>query len=159
VKGLVFLSDLSRVRLVMATADFPHPALAEPIAVAHMAGGLLLAFGLWTRAAAAVQIPILVGAVLFVHLREGLFTGAQTLEFAVLVLVILCLFALGGAGPWSVDAFFRAAGPSRRSRRRDLAEAAPALSDARSIRSAAKFLASSRSRHGRSGFESDALGR
>jgi uncharacterized membrane protein YphA (DoxX/SURF4 family) len=110
-KGFVFLSDLSRVRSVMADASFPHPALAEPIAVTHLAGGLLLTFGLWTRVAAAAQVPILVGAVLFIHLREGLFAEAQTLELALLVLVLLCLFMLGGAGPLSVDAYFPSADP------------------------------------------------
>jgi uncharacterized membrane protein YphA (DoxX/SURF4 family) len=104
VKGLVFLADLSHVRTVMAAADFRYPSLAQPIALTHMAGGILLAFGLWTRFAAAIQVPILAGAVLFVHLQAGLFTEAQTLEFALLVLVLLTLFVLGGAGPVSADA-------------------------------------------------------
>jgi uncharacterized membrane protein YphA (DoxX/SURF4 family) len=114
VKGLVYLADLSHLREVMVAADFRFPGLAEPVALAHMMGGILLAFGLWTRFAAAIQVPAVAGAALFVHLKTGLFTEAQTLEFALLVLVLLSLFVLGGAGPLSVDEVFREASrPSR----------------------------------------------
>jgi uncharacterized membrane protein YphA (DoxX/SURF4 family) len=112
-KGLVFLHDLSRLRhLLSVTHLFDNPWLAEPVAVIHIAGGILLAFGLWTRFAAAIQIPIVAGAALFVHLREGLFTDAQTLELDLLVLVILCLMALGGGGRYSIDAVFREPPPA-----------------------------------------------
>jgi putative oxidoreductase len=109
VKGVGLLRDMPQTRSLLLAADFPFPALAEPVAVAHLMGGLLLAFGLWTRLAGAVQVPLLAGAVLFVHGREGLFSGTQALPLAVLMLVLASLFAVGGAGGMSLDALFASA--------------------------------------------------
>ncbi len=72
------------------------------VAMAHLVGGLMLAAGLLTRIAAWVQIPILAGAVA-VHLKEGLMSGGQSLEFAAVVLFLLLIFGIAGAGPLSVD--------------------------------------------------------
>jgi hypothetical protein len=63
----------------------------------------MLAIGIFARVAAIIQIPILIGAVFFFHLGEGLFSQSQSLELSVLVLFLLILFALFGAGTYSVD--------------------------------------------------------
>jgi uncharacterized membrane protein YphA (DoxX/SURF4 family) len=80
-------------------------AAAQYVVAAHLCGGILLALGLGTRLAAAVQIPPLIGAVLFVHIGEGLLTAGQSLEFAALVLAMLSVFAVFGAGQLSLDAW------------------------------------------------------
>jgi putative oxidoreductase len=80
-------------------------AAAQYVAAAHLCGGILLALGLGTRLAAAVQIPPLIGAVLFVHIGEGLLTAGQSLEFAALVLAMLTAFAVFGSGRISLDAW------------------------------------------------------
>jgi putative oxidoreductase len=113
-KGFSLLADLPHTRALLAAAEFPFPGLAEPVSVVHMVGGTLITFGLWTRLASAVQIPIVAGAVLFVHRREGLLSGGQALPLAILFLVLVTLFALGGAGETSLDALF----PSQRARAR-----------------------------------------
>lgn len=69
---------------------------------AHLVGGLLLAMGMWTRLAALVQIPVLVGAIVLIHLGQGLMTAGQSLELASLVLILLSVFAIFGSGPLSV---------------------------------------------------------
>ena len=56
-----------------------------------------------SRIAALVQIPILVGAVFFVHRQDGLFALGQSLEFSALVLFLLCIVAIAGAGKLSLD--------------------------------------------------------
>jgi putative oxidoreductase len=61
--------------MAQVQVPFGGAALAEIVAVAHVAGGLLLTFGLLTRLGAAIQIPSVAGAVLFVHLKEGLLTS------------------------------------------------------------------------------------
>jgi uncharacterized membrane protein YphA (DoxX/SURF4 family) len=63
----------------------------------------MLTIGLLTRLAAVVQLPILCGAMLFVHWRDGLFTRAQNLEFTLFVLFTLVLVAAYGPGRWSLD--------------------------------------------------------
>jgi uncharacterized membrane protein YphA (DoxX/SURF4 family) len=73
------------------------------VMVAHFVGGLLLTIGFLTRIAALVQIPILVGAVFFVHRQDGLFALGQSLEFSALVLFLLCIVFVAGAGKLSLD--------------------------------------------------------
>jgi uncharacterized membrane protein YphA (DoxX/SURF4 family) len=73
------------------------------VMVAHFVGGLLLTIGFLTRVAALVQIPILAGAVFFVHRQDGLFALGQSLEFSALVLFLLCVFVVSGAGKLSLD--------------------------------------------------------
>ncbi|MCC6332794.1 MAG: DoxX family protein [Myxococcales bacterium] len=80
--------------------------LGHFVAFAHLAGGLLVALGLATRLAAAVQVPVLVGAIFFVHLRTGFFGANPSLEFALLVLFLLCLCVAHGGGRLSLDAWF-----------------------------------------------------
>jgi uncharacterized membrane protein YphA (DoxX/SURF4 family) len=80
-------------------------AVAQYVIAAHLCGGILLALGLGTRLAAAVQIPPLIGAVLFVHIGDGLLTAGQSLEFAALVLAMLTTFSVFGAGQLSLDAW------------------------------------------------------
>src|SRR5215207_1404548 len=46
--------------------------LLHYVMVAHFVGGLLLTIGFLTRIAAFVQVPILIGAVFFVHRQDGL---------------------------------------------------------------------------------------
>lgn len=108
IKGCVYLRNATGLVSTMHDAGLASasPALAHWVAVSHMAGGLLLAFGLFTRLAALVQLPNVAGAVFLVHWKDGLFTPGQTLEFATLVLVLLALFAMAGAGRWSIDHHF-----------------------------------------------------
>ncbi|MEK7254966.1 MAG: DoxX family protein [Bacteroidota bacterium] len=76
------------------------------IAVAHLAGGLSLIFGILTRLGALIQIPILAAAVFVVHAEKGLMMGGQSLELASLVLFLLVIYLLFGAGPLSLDRRF-----------------------------------------------------
>jgi uncharacterized membrane protein YphA (DoxX/SURF4 family) len=81
---------------------------------AHLVGGGLLAIGFVTRIASLVQIPVLIGAVFLVHRSEGLLASGQSLEFSALVLFLLVVFLVGGAGRLSVDYYvFGAGAPGR----------------------------------------------
>ena len=73
------------------------------VMLAHFVGGLMLTIGFLTRIAAAVQIPILAGAVFIVHRQDGLFAMGQSLEFSALVLFLLCVICASGAGRLSLD--------------------------------------------------------
>ena len=61
-----FLNQVTNTYLVLILAHY--------IVFAHICGGILLALGLITRISAAIQFPILVGAMLFVHAPSGLFS-------------------------------------------------------------------------------------
>jgi len=73
------------------------------VMLAHFIGGALLTVGFLTRLAALVQIPILFGAVFIVHRQDGLFALGQSLEFSALVLFLLGVFVVSGAGKLSLD--------------------------------------------------------
>ena len=73
------------------------------VMLAHLIGGLLLMIGLLTRIAALIQVPILAGAVFIVHRQDGLFAMGQSLELSALVLFLLVLFTICGAGKLSLD--------------------------------------------------------
>ncbi len=94
------------------TALFGFGGLAHLVILAHLAGGLLLAFGLFTRVACAILFPIMVGAVI-AEQRTGLFAGGG-LELAIFVFFALVLVFLVGPGPLSLDA--RLEGAWRRKR-------------------------------------------
>src|SRR5687767_1647523 len=80
-----------------------HGVLLHYVILAHFVGGLLLTIGFLTRIAALVQIPVLIGAVFFVHRQEGLLASTQSLEFSALVLFLLLVFVVSGAGKLSLD--------------------------------------------------------
>lgn len=106
VRGWLFIADSSAFSGLMAdagTGAFISSGLAHYVALAHVGGGLLMALGLLTRAAALVQIPVLIGAVFFVHLDDGLLAAGQSLEFSTLVLFLLVLIFLHGSGRLSLD--------------------------------------------------------
>jgi len=105
VRGALFVASPDRIVEMAGTAGhwlWPA-ALGHYVGIAHLCGGLLLAAGLATRLAAAMQIPVLFGAVFLVHLREGLLTRNQSLELSALVLAMLVVYAVFGAGELSLD--------------------------------------------------------
>ncbi len=107
VRGVLFVSQ---PELVLGYLQDIHNwflpyALVHFIAVAHLCGGVMLAVGLATRLAAAIQVPILFGAVFLVHSQAGLLNVGQSLEFSGLVLALLLVYLTFGSGKLSVDAF------------------------------------------------------
>lgn len=105
VKGLYFIQDITKLTQMigMSESSYTTLALAHYIVFAHIVGGLFLAIGLLTRVVVLFQIPILAGAVVLVHLKEGLFAANSSLEYALLVLMLLVAFGLYGSGRFSVD--------------------------------------------------------
>lgn len=105
VRGVLFVSEPEGLGALVDLSNFSMASagLGAYVTVAHLVGGLLLATGLLTRIAAAVQIPILIGAVVLVHWQDGLLSANQSLEFSVLVLFLLSVVFLFGAGRWSAD--------------------------------------------------------
>ena len=104
VRGALFLIDVSTF-IALLPEDAPSWLSSGwvhvGVAGVHLAGGLAITIGLWTRIAALSQIPILFGAV-FLSLG-GLFSASQSLELSSLVLFMLILVVICGSGSWSVD--------------------------------------------------------
>jgi uncharacterized membrane protein YphA (DoxX/SURF4 family) len=105
VRGVLFVSQ---PELVLGYLQDLHGwflpyAVVHFVAIAHLCGGLMLALGLLTRVAAAIQVPILFGAVFFVHSSTGLLNPGQSLEFSGLVLALLVVYLTFGSGELAVD--------------------------------------------------------
>ncbi|HEX6431540.1 MAG TPA: DoxX family protein [Niastella sp.] len=106
-KGIFFLANTSTLEelvkgsLVANRADW----MVLFITWAHLLGGFLIIIGLFTRWAVLVQIPILMGAIIFINTQRDAF-GAFELPFALMVLVLLIFFLVEGGGPISLDNFF-----------------------------------------------------
>ncbi len=108
VRGLILVFNVKTDLFVDLLAKSDQPwiisgAILHYVALAHFVGGAMLALGFLTRIAALVQIPILAGAVMFVHRGEGLLAVSQSLEFAALVLALLVVFLINGSGKLSLD--------------------------------------------------------
>ena len=109
VRGILFVSEPELLLGYMQDIHswFLPYALVHFVAVAHLCGGLMLATGLLTRLAAAIQLPILFGAVFLVHSSGGLLNPGQSLEFSGLVLALLIVYFVFGSGDLSLDRLLR----------------------------------------------------
>jgi uncharacterized membrane protein YphA (DoxX/SURF4 family) len=106
IKGISFLTNgLASSELLAGT---PLAGLAPIVPLAHIVGGALLAAGILTRLAAISQIPILFAAVFMVNApRMDTIRGREAVEFSALVLFLLVLIAIKGAGPLSLARRFK----------------------------------------------------
>ena len=103
VRGLILLSDPAAISELAGQNELYW--WFSYITIIHIIAGLLLTLGLLTRVASLLQIPILAGAVFFIHMRQGLLTEGQSLELSALVLVLLIIYFLFGSGSLSLDNF------------------------------------------------------
>lgn len=105
-RGLALLVTEGGLQQLVGTTEpgLGLAGLSVYVTAAHLVGGALLAVGLYTRLAALIQLPILVGAVVLVHWHDGLLSADQSLEFSALVLFLLVLVCAFGSGRWSLDA-------------------------------------------------------
>ena len=108
-KGIQLLNNINSLEQVMTNklslGSYGLVVLSHYIVFAHVVGGLFIAIGLLTRIACVVQIPILLGAIVFINSSGTLFNPFAELIMSIIVLVLLCYFLVVGSGPWSVNRF------------------------------------------------------
>ncbi len=106
IRGVTWAFDSSLVSTLVSERDagmlgsgiFIHFAI-----FAHVVGGLMLTIGWQSRAAAIVQVPVLLGA-FSIALRNGqLFSETQSIELTALVFVVLLSVSIFGSGVFSLD--------------------------------------------------------
>ena len=107
-KGLYFITHMQELEMTTSGVNvyFAGAALAHYVIFAHILGGPLIAFGLFTRIVSLIQLPILIGAVFLVNYPKGQYSLGQHMELwlALVVLVGLIVFMIFGAGKFSIDA-------------------------------------------------------
>lgn len=106
-KGFEFMFNMDSLEGTTAGmgAMFSGAAIAHYVIFAHALGGPLIIFGLFTRIVCAIQVPILIGAVVFVNYPKGFLSlgNHMELEISLIVLAGLIIFMVFGAGKFSVD--------------------------------------------------------
>ncbi len=103
VKGVYFILHMQDFETLGGALGAFNTVAAWYVVTAHIVGGLSLALGIFARLAALANVPVLLGAILFVHAKTGLFGAEQGLELTSLVLVALLLCAWNGGGRFSLD--------------------------------------------------------
>ncbi len=107
-KGLYFITHMHELEMTTSGINvyFAGVVLAHYVVFAHICGGPLIVFGVFTRIACLIQVPILIGAVFMVNAPKGFLSIGQHMELwlSVVVLVGLIMFMVFGAGRYSIDA-------------------------------------------------------
>jgi putative oxidoreductase len=109
-KGINFIRDSNLLdRLIWGnTLQAENNAAWLPILItwANLLGGFMLIVGLMTRLVALLELPIMIGAIIFINTQRGGFAPESELWLAILVLLLLVLFLIEGGGPLSLDNYF-----------------------------------------------------
>jgi putative oxidoreductase len=90
-------SRLSKLNMNMTLALF--------VCWVHLLGGTFIILGFLTRISVWAQIPIILGAIFFINLNNGLTHTFPELLLSIFVLILLILFALIGGGKISMDMY------------------------------------------------------
>lgn len=107
-KGVNFMHDSSMLgRVFYGGAEQAQNMHWLPIIItwANLLGGFLILVGMWTRLMCLLQLPILVGAIIFITQR-GIIAPDREMPLAILALVLAIFFLVEGSGPLSLDAYF-----------------------------------------------------
>ncbi len=73
----------------------------------HLVGGVLIFFGLLTRLAAAIQIPVLFCNIVFIVFPNGFMSLRSEAELTIIVTALVLLFIFEGSGHYSVDSYLK----------------------------------------------------
>jgi uncharacterized membrane protein YphA (DoxX/SURF4 family) len=106
-KGFSFLNNIENLEMSIQGMNMAYAgaSMAHYIVFAHVLCGPLIALGLLTRIMCLVQLPILIGAVIWVNAPKGFMSlgSHMELEISVAVLFGLVVFMVFGAGKFSID--------------------------------------------------------
>lgn len=110
-KGVNFMYDSAMLdRLLYGAAEQQENTrhwLPILITMADLFSGFLIVIGLWTRLVCLLQIPLMIGAIVFINVQKGeVFAPQSELGLAILTLVLVIFFLIEGSGPLSLDAYF-----------------------------------------------------
>ncbi|MCK7555301.1 DoxX family protein [Chitinophaga sedimenti] len=105
-KGIQFIGNIDQLNATIRQNPFFSVMsmwLAHYIVFAHLCGGILITMGLLTRVAVLANIPVLLGALIFIQSATPLFNVHTDLWLTLVVLAALLFFMVEGSGPISVD--------------------------------------------------------
>ncbi|MFD0793791.1 DoxX family protein [Mucilaginibacter litoreus] len=106
-KGFAFMQNMTFLKYTIEEQNIVN--LSEPVlqfvmyyvAAVHMAGGLCIILGLFTRLFCILQLPVVVSALFLINIFRSGFNN--DLWMSVFACTLLTLFLLIGSGPFSID--------------------------------------------------------
>jgi putative oxidoreductase len=108
-KGISFMSNAAMLdQWLIAKPYLSKSSGWLPILITWMnlLGGFFLIVGLQTRLVAILELPILIGAIIFVNSQNSGLAQQSDLALPILVLLGLIFFVIEGGGPLSLDNYF-----------------------------------------------------
>jgi putative oxidoreductase len=110
-KGIAFIFNLDVLATFlretgitdMISASVFITLIADLIIALHLIGGVCIALGLRTRLFCLFNLPVLVGAVFFLYLKDNLLKPYAELWLSIPVLLLLIVFAIEGNGRLAVE--------------------------------------------------------
>ena len=109
-KGIIFLGNLTFLDSLLLHSTlhrFAESFWTWYISLANLLCGIFIITGLFTRVATIMQIPVLMGAVLFINPGEPAFHLNGEFALSLVVLCMLFYFLLKGPGEISMDNYLR----------------------------------------------------
>lgn len=105
-KGIFFISHSLQLKEMVLQSKFAAGVgfWTAYVTFAHLFGGVFIILGLFARFAAGLQVPVLLGALLWILPIEG---DAGAVILSLLVLVLLIYILIKGGGAISMDAYLK----------------------------------------------------
>ena len=81
--------------------------LAMGITWIHLLGGIFIILGLFTRIAVWAQIPVVIGALIFINVKNIMFPAYADMALSIIILLLLIVFIFEGGGKISMDYYVK----------------------------------------------------
>lgn len=106
-KAVEFMNNMDYLSTLIGKSPFLSSisigVMAHYVIMTQLIGGFMVAFGLLTRFASLIQIPNLIGALIFINPPSDILSPTGSWWLSVLILLLLVVFLVEGGGPWSCD--------------------------------------------------------
>ena len=109
IKGIAYVINKDEVILMVAGSEYwvVHYIIAHYVIGGYIVCGIAIAVGLFTRVAAAFEIPALLGSIVFLDIHKDLFTLNSQLGYTIIILALLLFYLLYGPGQLSIDNYLQ----------------------------------------------------
>ena len=112
IQGITFINNIQHLQQQIENSSLrslDDSFWLAPIIISwiHILGGVLITLGLFTRPAVLVQIPIVLGAIIFINSRNIIYVVPSDLIFSSFIFLLLLIFAVEGGGEISMDRYVK----------------------------------------------------